>query len=167
MDSKFKIGGLILMAIMIIVGTALIPQIASNQEQMRKTYDYNTSSGSAVITPAAAGGSEYITGQSLISTPLVVNQTGAFNCAANVSFTSDTVNPTTNLKQIKMTTSALINTTYCNKLNVSYTYGGEGYIEDAGGRTVASLILLFSVLALLAGVLYYWYVEYGADLFNL
>lgn len=168
MDSKFKIGGLVLMAIMLIVGASLLPQIASNQAQMSATYNYNTSSGSAIITSAVASSSTYITGQSLLSSPLVVNRSGTQNCATNVTFTDDAVNPTTNQKQIKMTSSSLINRTYtCAEVNVSYVYGGDGYIEDSGGRTVAGLILLFSALALLGGAIYYWYSEYGADLFNL
>jgi hypothetical protein len=154
------IGGLIIFAVMIIVATAFLSPIFSSQAQMTATYKLSNTT----IVPAAASSSVYLTGQDLIGTPSeVLNQSGAtINCAGNFTF-SEVVRTDTGVKGIVMTSKSTLSSVYCSKVNVSYEYGGEGYVDDAGGRGMASMIGLFSVLALLAGAIFYWYKEGGFE----
>jgi hypothetical protein len=151
------VGGIILFAVMIIVAIAFLPAIFSSQGALTSNYTQT-----AQYTPAAASSSTYVLGQELLNTPTVVNDSGAFNCANNVTF-SEVVRTDTGVKGIAMTSKSTISAVYCSKLNVSYAYGGDGYIDDSGGRSIAGLIGLFAVLALLAGSIYYWYQNGGLD----
>jgi flagellin-like protein len=156
-----NVGGIILFAVMIIVAAAFIPAIFSSQTSMTGNY-----TESAQYTPAAAGSSTYVTGQDLLNTPVVLNESGAdINCAGNVTF-AEVVRTDTGVKGISMTSVATISSVYCSTLNVSYAYGAEGYVDDSGSRGVAGLIGLFAVLVLLAGAIYYFYREGGLDFLN-
>jgi hypothetical protein len=164
MDKKgqLALGGILIAFIGIIVAASLLPQIFVNQEAMRTTQVYNQSVVAAApgVTPAAAGASVFLTGQNLLSTPTVVNVTGdptALPCTANFTFTDAAVNPSTGVQGIKMTSSSLWNIKACSKLNISYTYGPEGYVADAGGRSMAGLIGLFATLLLAIFAIWAWY----------
>jgi hypothetical protein len=137
------LGFTILAFVVIIVGLALLTSSTTNIGQSVNTYAYAENG----VVPAAAGEIKWMTGQSLLSTPTVINQSAVQNCASNVTF-AEGVNPTTGVKAIKMTTNALWTTAECSKLNITYTYGGDGYIDDSGGRAIANLIPIFFVLAI-------------------
>jgi hypothetical protein len=154
-----SVGSLILFAVVVIVAAALIPTIFGSQSTMTDSH-VNT----AQYTTAAASSSTYVTGQELLSTPTVVNESATINCVANVTF-AEVVRTDTGFKGISMTSVAAINRSLCSKVNVSYTYGADGYVEDTGGRSMASLIGLFSCLALLGAAAFYWYKENGLDFF--
>lgn len=158
--STFALGGLVIMAIMVIVCAALLPQIFQNQAVMTNTVNFT-----GTITTGAASVAQWVTGQELITTPISVNVTATQNCANNVTY-AEGINPTTGLKGISMTPVATWTTAACTVMNVSYLYGASGYVDDAGGRTVAGTIGLFAALALLCGVIYLWYVNYGKELFG-
>ena len=149
------VGPIILFAVMVIVAVAFIPDIFKSQEAMRTTY---TATHLDYAAPVTAQGKFTLTGQSLLSTATVVNNTGALDCANNYTVASG-VSSTTGTKRVLI--SAPANTSACRNVNISYTYGPEGYIDDSGGRSMAGLIGLFSVLALLGGAIYYWYRNNG------
>jgi len=150
------LGTLLIMFIVIVVGLALVQPIFSNQAQMTTTYTYTSN---ALARPSA--GTTYLSGQDLLSTPVVVNQTGTVDCyGATKNLTIlEGINPTTGLKGIKLTVSGLHEN--CTKLNVSYSYGAEGYVADSGARSIVGNIGLFAVLGLLAAVIYYYFREHG------
>lgn len=158
----------------IIVGIALLQASAGFVGQTSTTYVYNSSlpsgvEASAGYTPPAASACAYITGQNLLSTPTVVNRTGAeagADCATNFTFTDEAVNPSSGVQQIKICTNALWITQACSKLNITYTYGPSGYIASSGGRSIASLILIFFGLAIAIAALIPSFRSGIVDLFN-
>lgn len=140
------IGLLIITAITIIVGTVLLIGSASN---------IGTSTGTGTFTgqvvPSMSTSID-LTGQELITLTTVINGSGAaVDCSANFTIVEG-VSPRTGVKRILMSNST--GTQWCGNglpsrlINLTYTYGPEGYIDDAGGRAVASLILIFFGLAI-------------------
>jgi hypothetical protein len=154
------IGGIILFAVMVIVAASFLPAIFSSQAQMTNPYTVSNETYST----AAAGSSVYITGQDLIGTPSEIwNATGAqLPCINNFTF-SEVVRTDTGVKGIQMTSVASKKTADCNSVNISYQYGGEGYVDDSGGRGIANLIGLFAAIALLGGAIFYWVKSGGFD----
>jgi uncharacterized protein HemX len=152
-----NVGGIVLFAIAVIVGLVFVPIIFSQQSVMVTTYT-ETQTAQAVPTVTTA-----LTGQSLIGTATVVNETGAVDCSANYTIT-DGVDTATNTKRVLMTPVAT--DSLCTVLNYSYTYGPEGYVDNSGGRALAGNIGLFAALALLGAAIYY-FVKNNGGLFNI
>jgi len=153
MENK-GLSGIIIMAIAILVALAFLPAIASNQAVMTNTY---SESKTAQTLPVVV---TVLTGQDLIGTATVVNQSGVVDCSANYTIASG-IDKTTNTKRVLMTPTAT--STSCTALNYSYSYGAEGYVNDAGGRALAGTIVLFASLALLGAVIYYFYAQGSLD----
>lgn len=162
MENK-QLAGLLLLFVGIVVVTALFNPIASNQQEMTTPY----TAVNSTYSTAAAGSSVYIVGKELIGTPSeVFNESGAqIPCENNVTF-SEVVRTDTGVKGIAMTSVATRSAVYCSKVNVTYVYGGDGYIDDAGGRGVAGLIVVFASLGLLAFVIYEFYKNGYLDFLN-
>jgi len=96
-------------------------------------------------TSPANGVTVDLIGQELLSTPVVSNRTGTVITAGNYTI-AETISAVDGLKRISYTT---LTTEYQSQpINVSYDYGPEGYIESAGGRSVAGLIAIFGALAI-------------------
>lgn len=165
MDKTVSVGGLILMFIAVVVCVgAFIPQIFSNQAAMTGNY---TADLREQVGAVANGGTVDLVGQTYLAAGTILNVSGAdIDCSNNYTIASS-VSPVTGVKTVRLTNVG--NATgplQCHKVNITYSYGGAGYIEDSGGRTMAGLIGLFAALAILAGLIYYWYKEYGSYLFN-
>ena len=70
----------------------------------------------------------------------------------------EAVNPSTNVKQVRLT--PVNESTYnSSSINISGDFGLQGYADDAGSRTVATLMGLFAALALLSVAIYYFYTQ--------
>ena len=152
---QMGVGMMITLAITVIVALVLLPSIAQNVGTTSTT----GTATAAQYNPAAAGSSIDLTGQEYLSTATVVNESGTFNCANNVTI-AEGVSPRTGTKRIIMTSVATFSSVYCSTVNVTYNYAPEGYIDDAGGRSMALLITLLAALAIAAVAIGYSVKEY-------
>ncbi len=156
MENK-QLAGILLLFVGIIVVLALFPAIASNQAVLTQTY---TETKTAQTIPTVATD---LTGQELIGTATVVNQSGAIDCSANYTI-AEGVSSVTGTKRVIMTPTAT--DASCTVLNYTYVYGAEGYADDAGARGIAGNILLFCALALLGFVIFVVVKNGGLDFLN-
>lgn len=145
MDKKgqeINVGVVITLFISIIAGLVLWQAAVGNMHQ--STQAQTLSQG--LYTTPANGGSIDLVGQELLSTPTVTNRTsGATVAAANYTI-AETVSAVDGLKRISYKTNAVH---YQNApVNISYNYGAEGYIDDAGGRSIYLLIPILAALAI-------------------
>jgi len=91
-----------------------------------------------------------ITGQEYIATPAAVITNASNHSQAVIASTNITigegVSTTSGLKSVQLT---VLDTVWSGQnVNVSYTFGADGYIDNAGGRSLAGLIVLFAALAI-------------------
>ena len=149
---EVTVGVLLIMFITIVVGVALVVPVFQTQGTMINANSYATTS---YALPAGETSVTDLTGQSLLSTAVVVNKTGSVNCATgkNISI-QEGVSTTTGLKTVQLVRSGI--SPDCTSLNISYSYGANGYVDSAGGRAIAGTIGLFSVLALLGAIIFYY-----------
>ncbi len=147
------VGGMLMLAITIIVGLVIlsgtfgfIGQTTSPSVNINQT-----------INTGLPGTFVDLTGQELLSTPIVVNRTGQQVIDAGNYTITEGISSVTGMKRVRFSLTAAGGASGWNSsnVNVSYSYGQEGYIDDAGGRGVASLILLMSFLALIVVVIGY------------
>lgn len=134
------VGAILLLAIAAIIGLTLFlgatqqTDVSLNQ---RTKINYT-------ITAPTAGSSIDLIGQELLSTPDVRNNTDA---TTSTNYTiAEGLSAIDGLKRIRFTT--VDGDIAGVKLNISYTYGGEGYIEDSGSRTIYGIVILLSALAI-------------------
>ena len=133
----------------IVVALAMIPDIFSSQAAMTGTVTLVNSTYTAPTKDSTID----LIGQELLSTPVVHNATdGAVVNSTNYTI-AEGISTSTGVKTIRLTNlDAAWN---AKSINVSYTYGRDGYIEDSGARGIANQIGLFASLAVLAFVLYW------------
>ena len=126
-------------------------QVAQDVGNASNQMVYNTTAGSNAITIPAAGVTIDLTGQELFGTPTTVFANGtAYNVA---NFTIDEgVSTTTGVKTIRLTSVANVYEAGEN-INITYTYGDDGYIDNSGARSMAALIVIMFALAIAVVVL--------------
>ena len=143
---QITIGSLIYILIGVIVGIVLLQASADQAAVTSLTKVYNSSGADGSFTAPAVGVTSDLTGQSLLSTPTVVNKTGGTLAAGNYTI-AEGVSATTGVKTIRYTSSAT--SEYAGlPINISYTYGVAGYADDAGARAVIPMIIIFFALAI-------------------
>lgn len=142
MDKKGQIGigAIMVVFIGVIVGVILFQLVSQEIGGATSTH---TESVTAFTAPTTT---QTLTGQDLLSTAVVVNQSGGINCANNYTI-SEGVSETTGTKRVLMSVGAG-DKSLCTALNYSYTYGPEGYISSGAGRSIALLIPIFAALAI-------------------
>ena len=103
----------------------------------------------STFTGGGGGVTTDLVGQELLSTPIVSNQTGQQVVGSGNYTIAERVSTVDGLKRIAYTptSNGNWNTT---AVNISYNYGQEGYIDDAGGRGVTNLIPIVMAIALIA-----------------
>ena len=144
-EAKFNFAGIIVItAIALIIGASLLSTVAKDAGKMLNSV--SLSNGTYAIG-STIGGKTWLIGQELLSTPVVTNASGSGNLINSGNWTiTEGVNPSTGNKGIVYTKlSNDINTS----VNISYTYGPEGYIEDSGSRSIVPLIILFFALLIM------------------
>jgi hypothetical protein len=143
-ESDMNVMGIILIAfVAIVVGLAFYQSIVSYVGQV--TGVSLTTSVNATVPVTAVGVITELPGQELVSTIYVVNRTtGETIGAANYS-----------LYECVKTSSSMKGICYkplvagqAQGVNITYSYYPEGYIDDAGGRSLALLIPIFAALAI-------------------
>jgi len=142
------IGILITTAIAIILGLVLLLPISTNVEQATRTETGVITARNTTIT-GTAGTTYELTGQELVTTLGVTNQSGGGVIPTTNYTLVECVRTSDNLKGICY--RALTGPWSGLGINVSYTYYPNGYIDDAGGRSIAAIIILLTavVIALL------------------
>jgi len=149
--------GMIIGFLAIIVALSLIPAIADYVGQSTNTVN----SINTTYTSPANGATIDLVGQELITTPIVINRTDGVVINAGNYTIAEGISTTTGLKRIRYTT---VGTEFDNVgVNVSYEYGAEGYIDSAGGRSLASLIVIFAALVAATAALI---IAWNKDLFK-
>jgi len=143
MNKKAQMGlGVFLMVfIAVIVGLALFLTIAQTTGSATAT----STATNVTYTAPANGARIDLTGQDLLSTPVVHNATtGTVILAGNYTI-DEIVSTSTGVKTI----SLQVDSTDQQSLdwNVSYTYGADGYVNSSGARAMVSLIAIFFALA--------------------
>ena len=151
MDKKgqMSFGIFISIFIGVIIGLLLLQASAVYVEQGTRS-----STGVATITAKqyAAPGSgtvRVLDGQELVELTSVTNATGDDIAAANYTV-AECVRPTDGLKGICYTSTGVGEPPANGAVNITYTYYPEGYIDSSGGRSIASLIIIFFALAIAA-----------------
>ncbi len=147
-----KLLGLLLMAfIAAIVALAIIPSIAVTTSVLSNTF---TIENETITAPDYLGTID-LTGQEIIDspTPTVYNATNItlFTQVTNYTIT-EAISSTTGLKTIIFTT--LNGSDFANEsVNVSYTYGADGYIDNSAGRNLTGLIIIFLAIGIIVTIL--------------
>lgn len=140
-DSLNYMGLIVGIFVTIIVALALFQASAGNLDKAVNTFYL----GNTTYTAAADGVTIDLQGQELLSTPLVQNATSGAAVPSTNYTIQEGVSATTGVKVIQYT--GLVGAFEGESINISYTYGDEGYIEDSGGRGIANIILVFAALA--------------------
>lgn len=145
-EKNVLVGMIIIAAIALMIGASAWTAVGSDIGTMTKTFTITNQS----VTTGANGAYVDLTGQELIGVALVNNHTcpnanaDGTGCV-NVTI-SEGISTVTGYKRIRMLTN---NATWATKpVNVTYTYGAEGYVDDAGGRAIVPLILVFFAVLL-------------------
>lgn len=137
MDGK-QLGGIIIATIGILVGLALLTgQIAPSVGLMTGT---RTLHNTTVTMPAAAGVLD-LTGQELITEISVTNATDGTAVDSTNYTIAEGISATTSYKRVILTSVA--GPYEGESINISYTFGEEGYVDSSGGRAFASMIIIF------------------------
>ena len=148
--SGIMIGTIIVLAISAIVGLVLLQ---SSAQQTDASLTTRTIYNRTYTAPAANGVIDLI-GQELLDTPIVTNATSGVAIPSTNYTIAEGVSTVDGLKRIRLTTTGAC----CiagKTINITYTYGGEGYIDDAGGRSVYGLVILLGSLAIAVFVVGY------------
>lgn len=152
--AQIGVGVLISVFIAIVVGAIMLNPIASNVEQGTRANTGVMAVNNQTITGVLNTNLE-LTGQELVAVSYVTNHTtGAIIPAANYTV-KECVRTSDGMKGIcyKPTSAADAEGTGCGKVNISYTYYPNGYMDDAASRTIFPLVILFVCLALALFVL--------------
>lgn len=139
-----NVGGLILIAIAVIVGLILLQASAQNIGDVTNTISVANQSE----TLAANGESIYIEEYRALSNVVIINSTGEEVIGAgNYTVTNNVINPTTGALSTQITTD---DAEYAEEtVGVSGTAQPLTYDNSSGGRAIAGLIVLLMALAIM------------------
>lgn len=138
---QMNIGIILIVFVSLIVGVILFQTIA--QEVGDSTTLLTLSNES--FTSAAVGESVYLTNYKNIASVEIYNATGTLVPAANYTVTNNVVY--NGALAVKITTGAV--NEYAEQVwNISGTAQALDYIDNSGGRAMASLIVIFFALAI-------------------
>ena len=140
---QISMGPILLAFIGIILGITLFITI---QQLVVPLTAQDTATNVTVAWPSAANGTTDMIGQELFGTPLVTlwNTTGTVVGPGNYTITEEVSN---GVKTIQLKRTDLGEVMLTN-VNVTYTFGPDGYIDNGGARSVALIIGIFAALAI-------------------
>lgn len=142
------VGMLILGAIAVIVALVLFQASADNVEKGTRTNTGLVTVNNATYTMAAAvNGITEVAGQELVGSVGLTNKTaGQTQIQASNYSVAECVRTSDGLKGICL---KVLDDDYASaNVNITYTYYPDGYIDDAGGRAVAGIIILLAAIAI-------------------
>jgi len=145
-NGEINVIGVILIAFIgLIVGIILFQATADGVEQATRSNTGTIAARNVTIPAGVIGTVTEVTGQELVDTLTAIQQ-GTAIVVPEANYT---------LYECKKTSDGNKGICYANVLtsnntgvNVSYTYYPTGYIDNAGGRGMASLIPIFAALAI-------------------
>lgn len=144
MSEQMNYAGLIvIVGICIILGAGLIPTLGTYTGQMTNTVTLTNQT----FAIGADGVTIDLTGQSLLSTPIVLNATDNVVISSGNYTISEGVSKSTGFKTIQYTTKG--STFASRNVKISYLYGDQGYVDNAGARAIVPLIIVFFALLIL------------------
>jgi len=138
--AQIGIGSTLVVFIAILVGLTLFLTIAQTTGSATTSVDRAIT----VQTTVGANGARVdLVGQDLLSTPVVIN--GSTTLLAGNYTIDEIVSETTGVKTI----SYLVDDAEfaSETLNISYTYGPDGYVNNSGSRAMVGIIAIFFALA--------------------
>jgi len=148
-QAAVQIGGLIMLAIAVIVGAILLQASAQNVGEVTNTISIANQSISTVVN----GTAQYLTNIKSISGVVVLNETGnVVVSATNFTITNNFINPSTGALSVKILPAA--GDDYISAWQISGTAEPLTY-ADSGGRSMATLIIILMALALLSVAVVY------------
>lgn len=143
-ENGSTIGYVITAAIAVLIGLALVVgSLAPDIGKMTSTYKVEN----YTVTLGNAGTYVDLKGQEYIGSLFIYNDTGTgIVVVDSTNFTvQEAVSSTTGYKRIQIT--PVPKSAYNGSLiNVSYIAGLEGYVDDAGARSIVGLIIVFACL---------------------
>ena len=149
---QISTGVLLVIFVGVIVALALIPAIATQVESTTRANSGVATLTNSTFTTPANGATTALTGQELVSTPIVTNASTATVITAGNYTIAECVRPTDGLKGICYTTKTAW--AAAQSFNVSYTYYPDGYADDGASRSIMGLILIFAMIGIALFVLY-------------
>lgn len=148
MENKY-LGMIILAAVGILFAMAMIPSIASNQAAMVNTVNQANETVTAAQFTDGAG---YALKGHDATGLIVINNSNTLLSSGNYTVTSRVLQSTGNVRSvIKASATSEYNAT---AVKVSYSYSPDGYVDDSAARSVAGLIVLFTVIGLVVFALW-------------
>lgn len=138
---QLNIGWLIVVAATIIVGLVLLDPISSFVSRGSQSIVVVNQTATA---PTKGSYTDLTGTQELFGTYTIRNNTGDSIGTNNISLVE--IIGTDGSKTVAIYNNDA--TQNSKAINLSYTYGPEGYIDDSGGRTVSGLIVLFFGIAI-------------------
>ena len=139
---QVEMGWLIMVAVVIIVGLVIFQVIASYVASGSRTITESNTTRAAPTTGSCTDIQGY---QDIIGTPIITNATiGNAVPSSNVSLVE------------RVGTDGQLTVSLCTydarysgiNVNITGTFGPDGYIENSGARAVTSLIILFVAVAI-------------------
>lgn len=145
MDDTKQVGVLLAIAIAVIVALTFLPLIATNTAIMTNTY--TTPTNETITLPSTATGRVTLTGIEILSLAMT-------NATSGVVITNDNYTLYNHVLLTDGTEGAQIGNKQKasvwngTSVNVTYTYKPSGYVDEAGGRAVAGIIVLLAALGI-------------------
>jgi hypothetical protein len=146
-QAQLGVGTIIVVAIAIMVGLVFFASIADNVDQATRTNSGVVTASNTLIVGVLNTNVE-LTGQELVSVTGVTNRTGGETVSATNYTISECVRASDNLKGICYKATGVGIPPATGPINVSYTYYPNGYIDDAGARSVTDIIILLTALGI-------------------
>jgi len=102
------------------------------------------------VTPAAVNTTLDLEGRELLTTVSVVNSSNGSQSLIGFGGSLQTgISSTTGLLSVQLILNDTAADFTSDTVNVSYTANPNGYVSDAGGRSITNLIVIFSALAIM------------------
>ena len=144
-QAEAGLGAFLMIFIGAIVGLTLFLTVAQTAGPITATIDL----ANGTTTVGANGARVDLTGQDLIGTAVVYNGT---DLVGSGNYTIDEIVSTST--GVKTISYLVDDAAYASiPLNISYTYGADGYVDSSGGRAMVNLIAIFFALAVAAIVI--------------
>jgi hypothetical protein len=145
---EIGIGTFIMAFVGIIVGVTLFLTIAQTVGESTTSLAYTSAARNYTFTIPANGSSVDLSGQDLLSVPVIYSPTGNVSLTNSWYTVGERVSPTTGVKTIYFRSNTVPNVFIAAGANATYVYGPAGYINDSAGRSVAGLITIMFALVI-------------------
>ena len=145
-----SVGLFIVVAIAILVGLILFQAIAFNVEKGTQANTGTTTATNALYTGVYNTPVELV-GQELVSVTSVTNRTEGLTVPSANYTISECVRSSDNLKGICYTALDDTDTgepSASGDVNITYVYYPNGYIDNAGSRAIAGIIILLTAIGI-------------------